>query len=151
MQQLRYDQPTKVEEIGHELMVRDVMTDEVITVDPGLRVRDLREVLRRNRISGLPVVEDGSLVGIISLEDFIKCLAERDNGCRVGEKMTREVVTLFADDPLVRAIARFETSGGSASSGSIPSTRETRSRTSLAAPSMSRSRENSIVTADRSS
>ena len=45
----------------------------------------------------------------------------------------------------------FDTSGGSASSGRLASTREMRSRTSLAAPSMSRSRENSMVIVERSS
>ena len=43
------------------------------------------------------------------------------------------------------------TSGVSASSGSCCRMRETRSRTSLAAPSGSRSRENSIVMLERSS
>ena len=41
--------------------------------------------------------------------------------------------------------------GGSASCGRTLSTRATRSRTSLAAPSMSRSRPNSIVMVERSS
>ena len=48
-------------------------------------------------------------------------------------------------------VSTFATSGGSASSGRLLSTRETRSRTSLAADSMSRSRPNSIVMRERSS
>ncbi|MDH3683959.1 MAG: CBS domain-containing protein [Acidimicrobiia bacterium] len=104
-------QPTKVDEIVHELMVRDVMTDKLITVSPRVRVRELRELLRVNRISGLPVVDGDRMVGIISVEDFINCLASRENGSRVEDKMTREVKTVHADDPLVSAIAHFETTG----------------------------------------
>lgn len=105
------DQPSKLQEIVHELMVRDVMTTDLITVSPEAKVRELRDLLRVYRISGLPVVDRGAMVGIISVEDFIECLADRQNGCLIAEKMTREVETLFADDPLVSALARFDDSG----------------------------------------
>ena len=71
----------KIQEIVYELMVRDVMSKELVTVEPRVPVSDLREVLRAKRISGVPVVDEGELVGIISVEDFIKCLADRQNGC----------------------------------------------------------------------
>jgi CBS domain-containing protein/anti-sigma regulatory factor (Ser/Thr protein kinase) len=105
------EQPSKLQEIVHELMVRDVMTTDLITVSPEDKVRELRDLLRVYRISGLPVVDRGAMVGIISLEDFIECLADRKNGCVIAEKMTRKVETLFADDPLVSALARFDDSG----------------------------------------
>ena len=82
---------TKVQELVHELKVGDVMSRTLITVRPKALVRDLREILRVNRISGLPVVEDGSLVGIISLEDFIGALADRSVDCPIEERMTRGV------------------------------------------------------------
>jgi anti-sigma regulatory factor (Ser/Thr protein kinase)/predicted transcriptional regulator len=72
---------------------------------------DLRAILRVNRISGLPVVDEDKLVGIISIEDFIKALADREEQCTIGQKMTQEVVTLQEDDPLVYAIDKFENSG----------------------------------------
>jgi CBS domain-containing protein/anti-sigma regulatory factor (Ser/Thr protein kinase) len=105
------EKATKLQEIVHELMVRDVMTTDLITVRPEAKVRELRDLLRVYRISGLPVVDGGAMVGIISLEDFIECLADRQNGCVIAEKMTREVETLYADDPLVSALGRFESSG----------------------------------------
>lgn len=103
--------PTKLQEIVHELMVRDVMTTDLITVSPEAKVRELRDVLRVYRISGLPVVDGGAMVGIISLEDFIECLADRQNDCVIAERMTREVETLYADDPLVSVLAKFDSSG----------------------------------------
>jgi hypothetical protein len=48
-------------------------------------------------------------------------------------------------------VSTFATSGGSASSGRLLSTRATRSRTSFAADSMSRLSANSIVMRERSS
>jgi CBS domain-containing protein len=61
------DKPTKLQEIVHELMVRDVMTTDLITVKPEAEVRELRDLLRKYRISGLPVIDGGAMVGMISL------------------------------------------------------------------------------------
>ncbi len=102
---------TKTRLLVYELKVADVMTTQVLSAHPSDRMSSLRETLRRNRISGLPVVVDGRLHGLISLEDFITWLAERQEDCAIEERMTRDPVTLFADDPLVHVIARFETSG----------------------------------------
>jgi CBS domain-containing protein len=85
---------TKLQEMVHELKVSDVMTRNPITIAPESRMSDLREILRVNRISGLPVVDGGRLIGVVSVEDFIKTLTERQNGCTVREKMTTEVQTL---------------------------------------------------------
>jgi CBS domain-containing protein len=101
----------KLQEVVLELRVGDVMTADPLTVRPEDRMSDLREVLRANRFSGLPVVDDHQLVGIVSVEDFIRCLADRQNGCVVGDKMTREVQTLYEDDSVKHAIGRFEISG----------------------------------------
>jgi CBS domain-containing protein/anti-sigma regulatory factor (Ser/Thr protein kinase) len=102
---------TKIQEIVHELKVGDVMTTNLITVSPKAKMSDLREILRKNRISGLPVVEDGKLVGIISIEDFIKALAERENHYLIEDKMTQGVEAMHPDDPLVFAFDKFEHSG----------------------------------------
>ena len=101
----------KVQELSYELMIGDVMTCDVITVAPNDRVADLREVFHKNRISGTPVMEDGRLVGIISVEDFIKCLASGEMNCFVMNKMTRKIEVLYADEPVVHAIDKFHKCG----------------------------------------
>ena len=65
---------TKIQEMIYELLVRDVMTKEVISVTPWTPMSDLREMLRVKRISGTPVLEDGRLVGIISQHDLVRFL-----------------------------------------------------------------------------
>jgi len=95
----------------YEMRVRDVMTKEVITVSPDRRMSELRTILRHNRISGLPVVESGRLVGLVSVEDFITYLADRAEDCPIGERMTTDIKTVHHDDPLVLAIGKFERSG----------------------------------------
>ncbi len=102
---------TKTQEMVYEMKVGDVMTKDVITVRSKDPLGSLRDVFRSNRISGLPVLDRGRLVGLISLEDFIKWLADRQEDCAIEDKMTADVVTLYEDDPLVLAVGRFEKSG----------------------------------------
>jgi len=94
----------------YEMKVGDVMTTNVITVQEKDRMSSLRDVFRDNRISGLPVLDGKRLVGMISLEDFIKWLADKQEDCPVQQKMTAEVAYAYQDEPLVLAISSFEKS-----------------------------------------
>jgi len=98
---------TKLQELTYELKAGDAMTKQVITVTPQTTMAEFREILRVHRISGTPVVEDGQLVGIVSIEDLIKALASGESNATVAEKMTRTVKTLYADEPLVHVVGQF--------------------------------------------
>ena len=54
-----------------EALARDIMTTPVITVDPGLSVKDLAALFRDKHIGGVPVVEDGRLAGIVTEGDLM--------------------------------------------------------------------------------
>jgi len=99
---------TKIQELVYELKVNQVMTKKVVTVEPEMNVSELREILRINRISGVPVTEKDELVGLISFEDFIKWLASGQNDCPIAEKMSRKVETIFEDSPLLEAVSKFD-------------------------------------------
>jgi len=102
---------TKVQELAYELTVEQAMTRDVVKVHPKNRMGELREILRINRISGTPVVDKDKLVGVVSIEDFIKCLADGEIDAFVGDKMTRKVKTLYADEPLIHAVNKFNKHG----------------------------------------
>ncbi|OHD70325.1 MAG: hypothetical protein A2177_04140 [Spirochaetes bacterium RBG_13_68_11] len=102
---------TRAQELIYELRTRAVMTTPTITVAPELPMAELRGILRDNRISGVPVTADGSLVGMISVEDFINWLALGAPPCPVRERMVQSVVTAYADEPLVHAVRAMERHG----------------------------------------
>ncbi|MCK9378866.1 MAG: CBS domain-containing protein [Candidatus Moranbacteria bacterium] len=52
------------------MLVRDVMTTEVISVFPEERIDRIASILTEKKIHGVPVVESGVLVGIITETDF---------------------------------------------------------------------------------
>lgn len=71
----------------------DVMTTEVITVDPEWTVPAIAQLLRERGISGVPVVDgDGRLIGIVSDADLIGHVAV------VGKRPRSWWLDLFSDD-----------------------------------------------------
>jgi arabinose-5-phosphate isomerase len=59
--------------------IREVMTPEPITVPVGVRVAEALEILRRFKISELPVIDaDGRPVGLLDITDVIGLMAAAD-------------------------------------------------------------------------
>lgn len=57
--------------------VAEVMTAPALTVPPGESVIAALALMTRRRIRHLPVVEDGRLVGIVSIGDLVKYRIDR--------------------------------------------------------------------------
>ena len=60
-----------------ERTVGDVMTSPAITVGPGEAVIGALSLMTRRRIRHLPVIEDGAVVGIVSIGDLVKYRIDR--------------------------------------------------------------------------
>ncbi|MEV0228766.1 CBS domain-containing protein [Nonomuraea sp. NPDC050786] len=56
--------------------VSAIMTTEVRTVGPGENVDSLRQIMTMQRFRHMPVVENGRLVGIVSIGDVVKSAIE---------------------------------------------------------------------------
>lgn len=52
--------------------VESIMTAEVQTCAPDMRVNDLMQVMTTGRFRHMPVLDDGRLVGIVSIGDVVK-------------------------------------------------------------------------------
>ena len=58
-----------------KIKVKDIMTKDVITVPPDYTVEETAQVLEKNRISGVPVIDsDGQLAGTITQTDLFRVL-----------------------------------------------------------------------------
>jgi acetoin utilization protein AcuB len=57
-----------------EIKVRDVMTHDPIVVQAGDTVFQAARVIHQNKLTGMPVVENSRLVGIITLADILGVL-----------------------------------------------------------------------------
>jgi CBS domain-containing protein len=101
------------------MKAEDVMTRDVISIDPDSTVLQAARLMLQHRISGLPVIDaDGKLVGVLSEGDFLRrretntekrrsrwleflmgpgrIAAEytHSHGCKVSEAMTRNPQTV---------------------------------------------------------
>lgn len=97
-----------IHELAYELKVRDAMTSKPVTIGPTDRLRRAQEIMRHKHISGIPVMDDGQFVGIISLENIIKALDYQYIEDPVGKWMTCEIITVQENMPLERAMSLFE-------------------------------------------
>lgn len=60
-----------VERVRLRLTVGELMTREVRSIDPRATAVEVAQLLARAGISGAPVVEDGRVVGVVSIKDFL--------------------------------------------------------------------------------
>ncbi|MEK9148489.1 MAG: CBS domain-containing protein [Candidatus Desantisbacteria bacterium] len=97
----------KAQELVYELKVRDVMVKDVFTISPKETMADLRMLLKEKQISGIPVVEKGKMIGVVSIEDLINCLITGQTNALIEEKMQRDIMTLYEDEPLTQAMNKF--------------------------------------------
>jgi len=57
------------------VVVKEVMTEEVLTIDPGADVKEAARLLIEHKIGCLPVVENGKLVGLVTETDLLRVIA----------------------------------------------------------------------------
>ena len=81
--------------------IREIMTSPAITVKPETPIYEAMQLLRKHRISGLPVVdEDDHVAGILSEKDVLRLLVDKKVDFRrpVEEYMSRHVICFQEDD-----------------------------------------------------
>ena len=98
---------SRVEELAYDLKIREVMTADVKTATPEMPLSKILDILRINRISGVPVVDHDRLVGVLSLEDVVRALQKNDLSAPTSQYMTREVVSVASYESIVKAIRTF--------------------------------------------
>jgi CBS domain-containing protein len=57
--------------------VRDVMTEDVLSIAQGARLEDVVATMEKHRIKRLPVTADGRIVGVVSRSDRLRALLGR--------------------------------------------------------------------------
>lgn len=57
---------------SRETLVREIMSADVIVVEPDRTVEDCMAIMTERRIRHLPVVSGGKLVGLVSIGDLVK-------------------------------------------------------------------------------
>ena len=64
--------------------VEELMTRQLITAGPDDNLHDIMDLMTENRVRHLPIVENGTLAGIVSIGDIVNALrqfVESENHC----------------------------------------------------------------------
>ena len=84
------------------MQARDIMTRDIITVNPGMTVRNLAQTLIRNQVSGAPVAgKGGKIIGVVSEADIVA-----KKGKDVKSIMSKKVISVL-EETAVEEIARL--------------------------------------------
>jgi CBS domain-containing protein len=86
-----------------ERVAKAVMIKDVVTIGPEDVVASAKLKMIRLGIGGMPVVEDGKVVGMITHRDVI-LIGERASTMKVGEVMTMDILTVDVGTP-IRTVA----------------------------------------------
>jgi CBS domain-containing protein len=62
--------------LSKETPVREIMTTEVVSIDPGWTAEQCMALMTERRVRHLPVVEHDRLVGVISIGDVVRAVVD---------------------------------------------------------------------------
>jgi acetoin utilization protein AcuB len=62
----------EIPELLERLLVRDVMTRDVIVVEPDAPIQQAARLMVEHKIGGLPVVEHGQVIGMVTETDIFR-------------------------------------------------------------------------------
>jgi len=83
----------------------NLVIEDPVTVTPTQTISDVSDVMEKFGISGLPVVDNGRLVGIITSRDMRFC---RDGAKKVSEVMTRDPIVEVGSPDYSSAQEKFD-------------------------------------------
>jgi CBS domain-containing protein len=86
------------------MQAKDIMTRDIITVNPSMTIKSLAMTLIKNQISGAPVAgKNGKIVGVVSEADIVA-----KKGKDVKAIMSKKIISV-GEETAVEEIARLMT------------------------------------------
>jgi len=95
------------------MRVKDIMQKKVITLDHNQNLQYAVEVLEKHKISRLPIVDKGLLVGIVTERDIANSLGSSKSDrispahVHIGGAMTKDLYTLAKEDAVETAASKM--------------------------------------------
>ena len=86
-------QEAQVEEVKKVKSAEDITVRDVVTISPESSIETVQDIMENESVSGLPVIENEKIVGIISKRD-VRPFLKSDSKKLVKDIMTSDVVTI---------------------------------------------------------
>ncbi|AUV80333.1 metalloprotease [Salinigranum rubrum] len=106
-------QQTVMKAAFQDVIVRDIMTprEELHVVDERTSIAELLERMFRERHTGYPVMRNGHLVGMVTLDDAREVREVERDAYRVDDVMADELATIAPDADAMEAITMMQQHG----------------------------------------
>ena len=92
-----------------KISIRRAMTENLITTDPSANVTSVVELMLKNGISSVPVVDEEGLAGIVTKTDLIKFYNDKYQGkWKVSDLMSNHMVTVNENHSIAHVISVME-------------------------------------------
>jgi CBS domain-containing protein len=91
--------------------VADLMHRDVVSVPPGMPVRELAQTLARHGVTGVPVIDDGRAVGMVSSTDLLWLFDPVETGAS-GRPRTADIDRLTVRDIMTPDVFGVPSSAG---------------------------------------
>ncbi|HEY9247090.1 MAG TPA: CBS domain-containing protein [Candidatus Methanoperedens sp.] len=83
-----------------EEQIAILMTRNPVTISPDKSIIEASRVILENRIRRLPVVENHSLVGLITIADLVGAIARQNIADPISEYIGNNVVSVWSETPI---------------------------------------------------
>ena len=100
--------PEAVIDILFKLKVKEVMTHPILTATPSDTLRHIQQVMKKNRITGVPIADaNNKLLGIVSMDDIVTAIDSGWINDAAGLHMTTNVIVLHETMSLSFCVSYF--------------------------------------------
>jgi len=96
-------QDREVAELKVVKQAEDLIEREVVAVGPEATVTEVERVMRQYGVGGVPVLEDGKVVGIVSRRD-IRAILPKQGDAKITGYMTKKLITASEDITVENAL-----------------------------------------------
>ncbi|EWG07422.1 MAG: hypothetical protein ASUL_05501 [Candidatus Aramenus sulfurataquae] len=90
--------------------IKEYMKTNVVTVEKNKTLKEVAEVMAKNKIGSIIVVENGKPLGIITETDIVRAIGNgKSLSSKAEEVMTAHLITIKADSPVTGALSLMRT------------------------------------------
>ena len=84
--------------------IKHYIRKQPITIPATATIQEASRILVENKIHGAPVRDKNAIVGIVTLTDIGKTLAEGKTSLKIKDIMTRKIISVDGETPLYEVV-----------------------------------------------
>ncbi|MEN6573755.1 CBS domain-containing protein [Methanobacterium aggregans] len=84
--------------------VLEIASQNLITLDPNMDIKEAAWILSNNGIDGAPVIEGHDILGILTLTDITKAIANEEKDLKITKLMSKYIITVKQNVKLPKVI-----------------------------------------------